>query len=85
MQNEKELISVKEAAELTGYSRMHVARLIKDGKISARKIGRSYVVDRSSLGGIFRDITPDEEKKIESVMDKVMDDYGPVLKKLSKE
>jgi excisionase family DNA binding protein len=85
MQNKNELISVKEAAEITGYSRMHIVRLINDGKIIANKVGRSYVVDRNSLGGIFKKITPKEEKNIDHLMNKVIKDYGPALKRLSKE
>ncbi len=33
----KNLISVKEAADIMGYSRIHVVRLIKAGKIKAKK------------------------------------------------
>ena len=78
-------ISVKQAAELLGYSRVHVVRLINAGKIQARRIGRSYVVDKNSLGGVFKVITAGDAQKIETVMEKVFDEYEPALRKLGEE
>lgn len=46
---DKKLISVKEAAELLGYSRQHVVRLIKSGQITGWQIGRSFVVEKKSI------------------------------------
>lgn len=85
MKEDKNLISVQEAADILGYSRMHVFRLIKSNKIIAKQIGRSYVIDRNSLGGIFKKITPSEEKAVGKAMDRVLKDFEPVLRKLSKE
>ena len=79
------LISVKQAAELLGYSRIHIVRLINDGKIQASKVGRSYVIDKNSLGGIFKKITPGEEKQVEQAMERVIKDFEPALRKLGKE
>ncbi len=85
MAEDKNLISVKEAAELLGYSRVHVVRLINSKKIKAKQIGRSYVVDKNSLGGIFKRITPAEEKAVDKAMDKVLKEFEPALRKLGKE
>ena len=79
------LISVQEAADILGYSRMHVFRLIKSNKIVAEQVGRSYVINKNSLGGIFKKITPSEEKVVGRAMNRVLKDFEPVLKKLSKE
>ena len=84
-EKDKDLISVKEAALIMGYSRMHVVRLIKLGKIKAAKVGRSYVVYKGSLGGIYKEISSVEEKKIETAVKKVLKEFGPALKKLGKE
>jgi excisionase family DNA binding protein len=83
--NNEEYISVKQAAELLGYSRVHIVRLINDGKIQASKVGRSYVIEKSTLGGIFKDITASEKKTIEQAVQKIVSDFGPTLKRLSKE
>jgi len=82
---DNDLISVKEAAEILGYSRVHIVRLINGGAIKATRVGRSYAVDKNSLGGIFKKITPVEEKAIDKAMKRVVKDYTPVLKKLGKE
>jgi excisionase family DNA binding protein len=85
MRNDNNLISVKEAADILGYSRIHVVRLINTGAIKASRIGRSYAVDKNSLGGIFKKITPSEEKAIDKAVKRVVEDYSPALKKLGKE
>lgn len=83
--NDKNLISVKEAADILGYSRIHIVRLINSGTIKAIRIGRSYAVDKNSLGGIFKQITPVEEKILDKAMQRVIKEYTPVLKKLGSE
>ncbi len=40
----KYFLSVKEYGKDRGYSPGHVRRLIREGKISAQKIGRSYQI-----------------------------------------
>lgn len=85
MRNDDNLISVKEAADILGYSRIHIVRLINSGSIKASRIGRSYAVDKNSLGGIFKKITPTEEKAVDKAVKRVVEDYSPVLKKLGKE
>ncbi|OIP22386.1 hypothetical protein COX95_01840 [bacterium CG_4_10_14_0_2_um_filter_33_32] len=85
MQNKSELISTSEAAEILGISRIGVFKRIRSGKIKAKKIGRNYVVDRDSLGGIFKKITPKEEKEVKRAVDKVIKEFKPALKKLGKE
>jgi excisionase family DNA binding protein len=82
---QKDLISVKEAAKLLGYSRIHVVRLINAGKIKAKKVGRSYIIDKNSLGGIYKKITKAEEREVSKALDKVIKEYGQTLKKLGKE
>ncbi len=64
---------------------MHVVRLIKSGKIKAKKVGRVYIIDKNSLGGIYQKITPKEEKEIQKAVSKVIKEFGPALKKLGKE
>lgn len=43
------LISVAQACEILGLRRDRVSQLIRDGRISAVKIGRAYVIDRAEV------------------------------------
>ncbi len=44
-----EWITTKQAAELTGYHRDHILRLIEGNKIKARKFATVWQVDKGSL------------------------------------
>src|SRR3989338_63782 len=46
---EKNFIPTKEAAELSGYTSDYLARLARSGKISARRVGHTWMVDVESL------------------------------------
>src|SRR3989344_201054 len=46
---EKNLIPTKEAAELSGYTSDYLARLARSGKISARRVGHTWMVDSEPL------------------------------------
>lgn len=82
---EKDYISVSQAAQLTGMSRVAVFKKIKKGEIRATKVGRAYVVDKKSLGSIYQDLTTAQERKIEKAVERVVKEYGATLKKLGKE
>lgn len=82
----KEFISVAEAAQILGYSRQHVLRLIESGQIKATKVGRNFVVEKNSLPHIFsEEITASEKKEIDDAVKKVVKEYGEALKKLGEE
>jgi excisionase family DNA binding protein len=50
MQTEtQELLSLKDAAELTPYSPDYLNLLARKGKIRARKIGRDWLITKSDL------------------------------------
>ena len=80
----KEILSVKEVAKLMGISRQHVLREIIKGKICATKVGRSYIIKRSDLPGIYRSITEKDKKEVEDAVDKTFEDYAEVIRKLGK-
>ena len=48
MSNE-EWITVSEASKLTGYNEEYITRLIREGKIKAKKFSIVWQVNRSSL------------------------------------
>jgi excisionase family DNA binding protein len=45
----REWLSYKEAEQLVGLSRSTLWRLVRDGKIRARKVGRAVRLSRESL------------------------------------
>lgn len=55
----KDLISVKEAAELTGYSVDYVYDLAQQGKIDAQKVGWGWVIDREGILKYMREMEQD--------------------------
>jgi len=42
-------LSVREAAELTGYNPDHIYRLLESGKVRGRKVVTVWLVDRDSI------------------------------------
>jgi len=44
-----ELITTKEAAELTGYTPEHIRRLVASGKVKGQRFGDVWQIDRRSL------------------------------------
>ena len=49
MNKETKLLSVIEAAEKLGVSRIRVNQFIEEGRLPAQKVGRSYVILESDL------------------------------------
>ncbi|MCX6790220.1 MAG: helix-turn-helix domain-containing protein, partial [Candidatus Kaiserbacteria bacterium] len=45
----KNLITTKDASELSGYTSDYLARLVRGGEIAGKKIGHSWLIDSSSL------------------------------------
>jgi excisionase family DNA binding protein len=45
----EDCVTIQEAAELTGFSRTHVRRLVVAGRIEGLKVGRDWLVDRAAL------------------------------------
>ena len=42
-------VITKEAADLTGYNIKYLRRLVRSGRIEARKVGRDWLIKRESL------------------------------------
>jgi len=64
-EGETKLISVIEAAEQLGVSRVRVNQLISKGRLPALKIGRSFVVRESDLE-LVRDRPPGRPAKVKN-------------------
>ncbi|MFZ2983710.1 MAG: hypothetical protein WA053_01365, partial [Minisyncoccia bacterium] len=44
------LITTKDASELSGYTSDYLARLVRSGEISGKRIGHNWLIDNASLG-----------------------------------
>ena len=61
----QEHISIIEAASLLKVSRIAVYKKVKSGNISAKRVGRHFVIARSHVDNILADVKPSLEMKIE--------------------
>ncbi len=82
---ENDYVSSSQAATILGISRVAVFKKIKKGDIEALKVGRNYIIDRNSLGDIYRDMTANDKGKIDSAFVRVLREYDSVLKRLGTE
>lgn len=78
-------ISTAEAAKLMGISRVAVFKKIKKGQIEAQKVGRNYIVDKRSLGDLYQDLSPDDERRVDKAVEKAALQYGETLKRLGRQ
>ncbi len=53
--DEERLISLSEAAAVSGLSLKHLGLLARQGKLRARKIGRNWVTTRQAVAEYLRD------------------------------
>ena len=51
----EELITLSEAAAISGLSQVHLSLLARKGKLRARKIGRDWVTTREAVDEYLRD------------------------------
>jgi excisionase family DNA binding protein len=61
--NGGEWLTVKEAAELSGYNADHLRELIREGKIQARKFSIVWMVNRDSLSAYLEKVQTLGEKR----------------------
>lgn len=57
-------ITVKEAAEITGYNAQYLRRLLQAGNLDAIKVGQIWLIDLASLQAYFsRAISSDDLRR----------------------
>lgn len=82
----KEFYSTIEVSHILGISRISVFNRIKSGKINASKIGRNYIISHESLlEALGEKIGSHKKQEIDKAIDKAMNDYGEVFKRLGRE
>jgi len=80
--NHKEFYTVTEIAKILGISRTHVLRKIEGGEIVATKVGKSYIIKEKDLPGIYRPLTEREKEDVELSVEKTLNRYEDIIKKL---
>lgn len=79
----KEHVTITELAKVMGLSRVQVFRKIKSGEIPAEKVGSIYIIPAEYTSLYTGEMTARDEKVIAAGVDKVVSQYGEVLKKLA--
>lgn len=79
-------LTIPELAKKLGISRVAAWSRIKKGEIPAIKVGRQYVVSaRDARIAAGEELSPEQQKWLEGAVARVVREYGPVLKRLSRE
>ena len=82
----REYLTVKEAADILGISRIAVFKKIKTGVLPAEKIGRNYAVPKSELKDFIPSkLSEDLKGRIAEGVERVVREYKETLVRLGKE
>jgi excisionase family DNA binding protein len=65
IKNKSNYVTSAEAAELLGFSRDHVRKLIIQGRIKAEKLGRNWIIEKKNLDKIHRQRFPRHKENAE--------------------
>lgn len=86
MTSKKELFSTAEVAIMLGIRRENVFKKIKAGKIKAQKVGRNYVIPREEVLKLLgQSLGEDTKIEIDRTVQKALEQYGEVFRRLGKE
>lgn len=79
-------LTIPQLAKIMGISRVTVYRKVKAGQIPAVKVGHTYIISDSEITKVLsKKLTAEDKKRIETAVNKVVAEYGEVLKLLGKE
>lgn len=79
----KVFFSIPEAAKLIGVSRIYLYEQVKNGAVSAVKIGRNYGIAQGELDVLtHRKLTTLEKEDIAQSVGRTVKEYGETLHKL---
>lgn len=84
MKREK-YVSTTEAGEILGLHRTQVFRLVKNGTIPAKKKNHNFVINIRDLGVPNQFLSHVEKEVVWETVDRVIDEYGDVIKRLGGE
>jgi excisionase family DNA binding protein len=81
-----EYITIPQLAKILGISRIAVYKKVKNGRIKAVKIGRTFAIPQKQLMTILgKTLRKEDKKEIDDAVDKTVKQYGKVLKLLGGE
>lgn len=79
-------ITIPQLAKLLGISRIAVYNQVKGGKIAATRVGRIHVISDQTVREVLRKRVGELDKqRVDRAVQKVIRDYGEVLKRLARE
>lgn len=79
-------LTITEAANILGISRVAVFKKIKSGKIKATMIGHLYIISRKEFGSDLNEPLSEAQKQIIRMgVKKTVKEYGKTLEMLGKE
>ncbi|MBU2329867.1 helix-turn-helix domain-containing protein, partial [Patescibacteria group bacterium] len=81
---EKNLISTKEASELSGYNADYLSRLCREGKIDATQVGRTWLVSKVSLEGFMQSQAERKRELAESLSKEREREYSKATSPVTK-
>lgn len=82
-----EYLSIAQAAKILGISRIAVYKKVKKGEIQAIRIGKVFAIPKEYITQKVmrvkgRILSEEEKVKIRKIVDKTINEYGEVLKRL---
>jgi len=79
-------ITIPQLAKMLGISRIAVYEKVKSGQIKATRIGKNYVIsDRDITHILGGKLSEKDKKQIDAAVQKVVAEYGELLRMLGKE
>jgi excisionase family DNA binding protein len=81
-----EYITIPQLAKILGISRIAVYKKVKQGRIKAVRIGRTFAIPQKQIATILgKTLRKEDKKEIDSAVNKMVTEYGEVLKLLGSE
>jgi excisionase family DNA binding protein len=79
-------ITIPQLAKMLGISRIAVYKKVKSGQIKATRIGKNYFISDRDITHILGGKLSDKDKRrIDAAVEKVIAEYGELLRMLGKE
>ena len=79
-------ITIPQFAKLLGISRIAVYKKVKSGQIKAALIGKNYVIsDRDITAILGKKLSDKDKEELDKAIEKVIREYGELLRMLGKE
>ena len=79
-------ITIPQLAKVMSVSRATVYRKVRSGEIAVKKVGRTYVISNEDIDrALNEELTDSDKERIDRAVEKVIEEYGEVLRRLGSE